>query len=193
MLGDVYLATALAIFLAIFGWSENIFGLSRETKEKEADFLNKTGLSREKYNELRKLISKADILDPGDYLKKVMILLNGTKLMKGGKKIFDKINQNEKKLIEWEEYNKIKKIFFVVLFIFLFTAGTIILIIENGKISNILNVNFNGFFTYSNLVAIFQIILFTIIVFGFFLYKKLSDCETYVQNKLNEMIEERGL
>lgn len=191
MLGDVYLATALAIFLAIFGWSESIFGMSQKTKEKEADFITKTNLTPQKYRNLRRLVANYNKIDAGIYLKELMKILKNTNLVVGQKQIFDKIGENEKKIKEWKGYIKTKKIFFTWLFIFLFLAGTTILILEIGNYTNLTVIIDNiSIPLYVSLSIIFQLILFIMILFGFSIYKKIDSCESYVQNKLNEMLEE---
>ncbi len=177
MLSDVYLAAALAIFLAVFGWSESIFGLSQRTKEKEAEFLAKTGLSKEKYSELRSLVSRSKNADAGKYVKEVMTILKGTNLITGAKIVFDKINQNEKKLAEWEHHNKTKKTFFTILFVFLFIVGTILLVVESSPSFNEnVQITFVNMSLYNLLVVLFQSALFCVLVYGSFIYKRVSEC-----------------
>lgn len=188
MLGDVYLATALAIFLAIFGWSETIFNLSQKTKEKEADFISKTNLTPQKYRDLRRLIANSKKIDPGVYVKELMKILKDTKLVVGQKLVFNKIEENEKKIKEYKKHIITKKRFFIILFAFLFLAGTIILILESGDYKNLTIVINQISISYITLVMLFQLILFIMILFGFWIYKKINACETYIQNNLNELI-----
>lgn len=180
MLGDIYLGAALAIFLAIFGWSESIFGLSQKTKENEAVFIRKSGLTLSKYIELRKLISHSNNTGQAEYTKRLVNILKGTKIGAGDKGIFDKLRENNIILSSWENFNKVKKLIIGILFIYLFISGTIILLFENGL---------NPFLTsLNNWIIILQIILFIIICFGVFIYSKISKFETEIQNNLNDLM-----
>ena len=67
MLADIYIGSALAIFLVVLGWSETIFGLSQRTKEKEAEFIRRAGLTLGDYLELKRLASTHQGLDQGNY------------------------------------------------------------------------------------------------------------------------------
>ncbi len=189
MLGDVYLLSALAIFFAIYGWSESIFGLSKETKRKISHFLSKTRLTQEKYNKLKDLVSKAKEMDPGRYLKELMTILKGTTLSKGGKEVFDKLKKNEEELNELSGLDSLKQKLFLSLFIFLFVMGTFISIVEN---SNLLQLQLNIFGIsisfYIFLIILFQILLFAITLWGFVIFDKTKKHESLIQNNLNDLI-----
>ncbi len=181
MLGDIYLGTALAIFLAIFGWSESIFGLSQRTKEKEADFIRKSKLTFEKYLELKKLISATQKLGQAEYTKKLASILKGTHIGAGDKGTFDKLRENSLTLTQWDKQNKNKKTVLSGLFIYLFIAGTVMLLFEN---------NVTPFFEMSleSWMIIFQSILFIIIIVGALIFNKIRKFEIEIQSNLNYLI-----
>lgn len=180
MLGDIYLGTALAIFLAIFGWSESILGLSQRTKEKEAEFIKKSKISLTKYIELRKLISNPSNLMGAEYTKKVINILRGTNIGADDREIFDKLRENNHSIAAWESKNKIKKMIISLLFVYLFFFGTLMLLFEN---------NIEPFlFTLDSWIIILQVILFSIIVWGVFIYRTIAKFESEIQNNLNFLI-----
>lgn len=190
MLGEVYLAGALAIFFAVFGWSESIFGLSAKTKEKEAEFLKRTKLTEIKYKRLKNIISKSKELDSGTFLKDIMAILKGTRLFKGGKRVFDTLRENDKSLENLKRLNSYKYSCFVVLFLFLFVAGTTMLIFENSSYTLMrITIGSLGMISLDILLTLsLQLILLIIIIIGFVIYLKIKDTEKKIQNNLNSLI-----
>jgi len=178
MIGDVYLATALAIFIAIFGWSDKIFGLSKETKEKEANFIQKAGLTLNSYTDLKNVISSKN-LDSVEKTKKIVSLIKNTKIKQGDKKIFDKLGDNNQvflKLNHWTEY---KKAFFIIIFLYLFLIGSTLMVIET--LENLPEL-------YSNSIIWFQSILLGLIILGTLIYFKINKFEEILQKNLNDLI-----
>ncbi|MEK6927724.1 MAG: hypothetical protein AABX11_04795 [Nanoarchaeota archaeon] len=182
MLADIYLGTALAIFLAIFGWSETIFGLSQRTKEKEAEFMRRAELTPSKYLELRKLVSTNNVTNQGEYTKSLMRILKDTKIKSGDSNILNKLGQNEQLFLpKLENYSFFKKLIACLLFLYLYTAGTIMLIMENSSVTNNL-VSLNPE------IIVLQSVLLIFVIAGGFVYIKTNKYERNIQLNLNSLI-----
>ena len=188
MLGEIYLAGALAIFFALSGWSESIFGLSTKTKEKELEFLKRTKLTEEKYKKLKNLIAKSKEVDSGKFLKEIISLLRGTRLFKGGKKIFDRLRENDKNLKKLRKYNSHKYVLFIALFLFLFIGGTVMIIFENSIYAINIIIKSLGISLHNLLIVGLQVVLFVIIMIGFIICSKIKITEKTIQDNLNNLI-----
>lgn len=188
MLGEIYVASALAIFLAVFGWSDVLFGLSTKTKEKEIEFLKRTKLTEIKYKKLKELVASSEEIDPGKFLKEVMIILKGTKLFKGGKKVFDKLRENDKNLEKLRKYNSHKYALFITLFLFLFIGGTVMLIFENSWQTIEIMIKLWEISLHSLLIFILQAVLFIMMIIGFNIYLQIREIERNIQDNLNSLI-----
>lgn len=181
MLGDIYIASALAIFLAILGWSESIFGLSQRTKEKEAEFIRRAGLTLADYLELKKLTSTYHGLDQGGYTKTLMKIIKNTNIKSGDKNIIERLRNNGSLISSLEKYNFAKKIVVVSLFFYLYISGTVMLLFENALSSDkIVSLN--------EPVIILQSILFIFTLVGGFIYIKTGSYEKIIQQNLNSLI-----
>jgi len=178
MIGDIYLATALAIFIAIFGWSDKIFGLSKEIKEKESNFIHKSGLTLASYTDLKNVIRSKD-LDSIEKTKKIVSLIKKTKIKQGDKKIFDKLEDNNQIFSKLDYWTKYKKAFFIILFLYLFLTGSILMLIET--LENLPEL-------YSNSIIWFQSILFVLTILGALVYSKINKFEGNLQKNLNDLI-----
>ncbi|MFH1506002.1 MAG: hypothetical protein ABIE94_03340 [archaeon] len=176
MLGEIYIATALAIFLAIFGWSERLFGLSSKHKNAIVSFCEKTKLTYKKYNELMILISKNKTLKPGRYMIQLVNILKGTLIKKEDKDIMNKFKDNSDFLKKLNESNNHKKTFFIILFSFLFIGGTALIFIESKNTC------------YFESVITAQIILLILIGIGTYIYKGIMDTESKIQNNLLSIV-----
>ena len=172
MLGEIYVASALAIFLAIFGWSERMFGLSSKHVRMILSFCEKTKLTYQNYIDLMNLIKKEKKMNPGKYLKEIVKILSGSNIKQGDKTIMNKLKENSELLKELDNSNKHKKIYFIVLFIYLFIGGTSLIYSET-------------YYPYLFLpIIIVQIILILIIGIGVKIYNNIIDKETKIHNNL---------
>jgi len=178
MIGEVYLATALAIFIAVFGWSDKIFGLSKETKEKESNFIQGSGLTLNNYRELRRVLKNKDV-DSIAKTKKIVSLLKRSKIRVGDKKIFDKLKENENIFSDLSRINRRKKSFFISLFIYLFFAGSYFLLFEFIYYLSTLHL-------YSIIAA--QVILLIMISYGGSVYIRINNGEAKIQRNLISLI-----
>ncbi len=182
MLGEVYIASALAIFFAIFGWSNVLFGLSKSIKEKEAEFIRQSGLGYSKYVKLRDLLNNSPKIS-SEFTQKLMKIVRNTKLNKDSSEIIKIIEKNEELLKETIPILIMKKIFFLVTTLFLFVAGTFLVYFENilqGQTHfTIIGIYLTEYICY---ILVFQLILILLLIFGSVVY--------YISNKKNSKIQE---
>ncbi len=181
MLADIYIGSALAIFLAVLGWSETIFGLSQRTKEKEAEFIRRAGLTLANYVELRKLVLSTYVSDQGEYTKSLMRILRNSNIKSGDKQIIDNLKNNGSLLSNLEKWILAKKIVALLLFLYLYVAGTYMLIMENSLLPNQIT-------SLNQTTIIFQIILLLFVGVSLFIYVKTSGYEKNIQLNLNSLI-----
>ncbi|MBW2972771.1 hypothetical protein KY346_00080 [Candidatus Woesearchaeota archaeon] len=180
MLGEIYIASALAIFLAIFGWSEKIFGLSSKHIQSILAFCEKAKMSYKNYLELMRLISSDKTAHPGKFQKKLISLLKGSAIKGKDKSIMKKLKENSVNLGKLEKQNRNKKIYFIVLFLFLFIAGSALVLLENF-----------GLYQLESFI-ISQAVLFIIILFGVSIYTDITNAESKIQANLIILTTEIG-
>ncbi len=182
MIGEVYIASALAIFFAIFGWSNVLFGLSKSIKEKEAEFIRQSNLGYSKYIKLRDLLNNPPKVS-SKFTQELMKIVRKTKLNKDGSEIIKIIKKNEELLKETILILRIKKIFFLTTTLFLFVAGTFLVYFENilqgQTYFTILGIYLTEYVCY---ILVFQLVLILLLIFGSVIY--------YVSNKKNSKIQE---
>jgi hypothetical protein len=176
MLSEIYLGSALAMFLAVFGWSEKIFGLSNKHILFILSFCEKSKISYRKYTDLMKLIAEKKVKNPGRYQKKLVSLLRGSSIQSGDKNILNLLRNNGLCLKKLESQITIKKYYFLFLFLFLFMGGTLLFYLEK----------LNQFNQANMLIA--QVILLFIIIIGILMYNKTSMLENTIESNLNEII-----
>jgi hypothetical protein len=180
MIGEIYIASALAIFLAVFGWSEKIFGLSTKHVRLVNSFCEKTGLSYSKYLELMEFIQKKKMPNPGRYMKQLLGILKGSNIQSGDKGIMARLEANSKLLKELDGLNKNKRVYFVALFLYLFIGGSALIYLGM----------YHPQLFEPNLFA--QIILFLIIIQGVEIYYALASKETKIHNNLMDLTTKIG-
>jgi hypothetical protein len=180
MLGEIYIATALAIFLAIFGWSERIFGLSNKHIQSTLSFCEKANLKYKDYVELMHLISQDKTLHPGIFQKKLINILKKSNIKPEDKSIMKSLTENSKSLKELDKRNIYKKYFFIVLFLFLFIGGSILLYLESIKVYILES------------MIITQVILFIIVIIGTKIYSNIIKIEGRIQHNLNSLTTQIG-
>lgn len=171
MLSEIYITSSIALFIAIFGWSENIFGFSEKTTAKENMFCNKTQISIDKYKKLIALLSKEDKMDSGLFTKQLVPLLKGSKIVTTDHIVASNLKDNYRLMKLWRENNKIKKIFLGILFMFLFIVGTIMTILEISGLPN-------------KIIWLSQLDLFIFIIIGYFIYSAIHKIENKIQKNL---------
>jgi len=172
MLGEIYIASGLAIFLAIFGWSEKIFGLSSKHLEIVLGFCEKTKLSYNNYIALMNLIKKEKSINPGRYAKKLLEILKKSNIQIGDKEIMKILKENRRLLRQFENLNSRKKTFFIVLFLFLFLGGSFLLYSEITSPKS-----FEPIF-------IAQTLLFILIIWGAKIYHNINTKESAIHKNL---------
>ncbi len=180
MLGEIYIAAALAIFLAVFGWSEKIFGLSSKHIQSILSFCGKAELKYKEYLELMNLISQDKTLHPGIFQKKLINILSKSNIKPEDKPIMDILKKNSKSLKELNKQNEHKRNFFIVLFLFLFIGGSVIFYSEYLQ----------TYFLES--MTISQLILLIIIGIGTKIYSNINKIESKIQNNLNSLTTQIG-
>jgi hypothetical protein len=180
MLGEIYIATALAIFLAIFGWSEKLFGLSNKHIQSILSFCEKANLRYKNYLELMRLISQDKTIHAGIFQKRLINILSKSNIKPEDKPIMRILKDNSKSLGELNNKNKYKKNFFVVLFLFLFIGGSILFYLESEK----------AYVLESMIIT--QSILLIIIAFGTKIYSNIINIESKIQNNLNSLTTQMG-
>lgn len=185
MLGEIYIASALAIFLAIFGWSERLFGLSNKNVQTVVSFCDKTKLTHQKYLELVDLIKKEKTLRPGEYMKSIIKILRGSNIKKEDKPVINKLKENGELFRRLEKFIKYKKVYFILLFVYLFIGGTILTYFETVYVTPLVSI-----IDYKKLFEPFfvaQSLLFFIIGIGMIIYSKLNAIETEIHNNLMDV------
>ena len=175
MIGELYLGSALAIFLAIFGFSEQLFGLSSKNVQLILDFCKKTNLSYNKYTKLIELINKSNMINTGEYTKEMVKLLKDSKIETKDKTITDKLKDNAELINSLNSINFIKKVYFFFLFLFMFFYGSIFIYYE------IKLVDITSLFVYG------QVILLEIIFICMGVYFISTKKEKLIHNNLMEI------
>ena len=180
MIGEIYVATALAIFLALFGWSDKIFGLSNKNTQSILTFCAKAKLEYKSYLELMSLISKDKKLHPGTFQKKLVGILSKSNIELEDKPIMKILEENGLLIKSLDSQNKYKKSFFVILFIFLFVGGTILFYFEYSQLYVLQS------------VVISQAILLILIFVGALIYSTVTRTEEKIQKNLNSLTTKIG-
>ncbi|MBU4348070.1 hypothetical protein KJ671_01005 [Patescibacteria group bacterium] len=170
MVGEIYITSAMGLFIAAFGWSDKLFGFSRRIIQAELSFCGRISMKYSNYKKLLKVLH-TKYKNPGIYTKDIISLIRGTKLKPGSTEAFKKLKENYLVLKDWKSINEKKKVFFGFLFIFLFVFGTLILIIKNDP----------------KIIILSQICLLLFIIIGLCIQKKLLNIEHKFENNINAL------
>jgi hypothetical protein len=176
MIGETYIASAIGLFIAVFGWGDKLFGMSRNIIETEINYCKRISLKYSSYKKLLNILNEKTI-DSGRYTKEIIKIIKNSKLKIGSTKAFNKLKKNYDLIEEWKIINDYKKPFFGFLFLFLFISGTFFLIAEQSSFENI-----------SVLIIIFQSILLTLVLVGYFcIQRKLINIEENFGKNMNAL------
>jgi hypothetical protein len=170
MLGEVYITSAIGLFIAAFGWSDKIFGFSRRIIQAELSFCERISMKYSNYQKLLKTLH-TKYENPGEYTQDIIGLVKGTKLKSGSTEAFKKLKNNYLILGKWKPLNHKKKLFFGSLVLSFFILGTLLILIQN-----------------SFLVVLFsQLFILLLFILGYYLQKSLNQLENKFENNMNAL------
>jgi len=170
MLGEIYITSAIGLFIAAFGWSDKIFGFSRRIMQAELSFCERISM---KYSDYKKLLKTLHTRyeNPGEYTRDIVRLVKGTKLKSGSTEAFRKLKSNYLILEEWKPINHQKKLFFGSLFILFFVLGTFLIVIENSSLITVLS----------------QSVILLLLFIGYNIQGNLLKLESKFENNMNAL------